>query len=919
MDVDGLILLAVVLVLALPVTVIVLLVKVVGLARRMRQLETAVAALGPGRARVPDAVVVPEPAVSEAAVSEAAVPEAAAMPVAEVPPVAAEGAGQNAGGAAVFDPWAAKAVTAQDAPPDGAEGLPAAPLSRGIAPPRRMTALDGLERCLRENWVYVISGVSLALAGVFLVQYGIEQGLLPPALRVAAGVVFGLGLVAGGEWVRRRYGDGEGDVTAYLPSVFSGAGVVSVFAALVAARQMYGLIGPEAGFAGLALTAAGAVLLGWFNGAFMVALGLVGAVVAPFVVGGSADDADWLYAYFALVAAVGLAVDTMRRWAWVSVLAVVLGFLGGWLLRQGGGGAEGLGLMGFALVPLAVLIPARRLVPDQAGPGLLGVILSKDNARPPFPAALAAGTVAAASVLLAAGGGVYLPYVLLALMALGLAAASDRAEGLQDLALLPALAFVLRLLGEGVGDGALRAVFLQGAYRAPETAAPVTVSVLLGLAALVGLGLVWRSRRGPLYPLVLSGAGALVAPVSALVLEVFWMPSAVMGAYPWALHVVALAALMTGIVLLFGREGDMRRAAHYTLAALSLIALALFLILTEAALNVALAVLVVVAAGLDRRFRLPEMGWFLVAGVMVIGFRLSVYPGIGWAIDAPWGAMAVAFAAPLAGFALALRLLRGLERDVARAFLESGFAGAAAVFADIVVYRMLDDVVGSFPFDTHWGLALMAYPWLVLALVQLYRAGLGGWLRFLRYGIALVAGLLFLLPTLATLFSDNPLLGGEVVIGPLVLDSMLLAYVLPGVTLIVVRRWLGHLPLWLRRGMLGAGVALCGLYAALEIRRFWRGDDLSVAGVTQPELYSYTVALLLLGAVLLWQAIAKGSPLLRRMAMAVIAVTVAKVFLIDISGLSGLIRVFSFLALGLSLAGLAWLNRWAAARMGQVR
>lgn len=45
--------------------------------------------------------------------------------------------------------------------------------------------------------------------------------------------------------------------------------------------------------------------------------------------------------------------------------------------------------------------------------------------------------------------------------------------------------------------------------------------------------------------------------------------------------------------------------------------------------------------------------------------------------------------------------------------------------------------------------------------------------------------------------------------------------------------------------------------------------------------------------------------------MAVIAVTVAKVFLIDASGLTGLTRVFSFLGLGLSLAGLAWLNRWA--------
>jgi len=69
---------------------------------------------------------------------------------------------------------------------------------------------------------------------------------------------------------------------------------------------------------------------------------------------------------------------------------------------------------------------------------------------------------------------------------------------------------------------------------------------------------------------------------------------------------------------------------------------------------------------------------------------------------------------------------------------------------------------------------------------------------------------------------------------------------------------------------------------------------------------------MLVGAGLLYQAIARRSVMLRRIAMAVIAVTVAKVFLVDASGLTGLVRVVSFAGLGLSLAGLAWLNRWAA-------
>jgi uncharacterized membrane protein len=48
-----------------------------------------------------------------------------------------------------------------------------------------------------------------------------------------------------------------------------------------------------------------------------------------------------------------------------------------------------------------------------------------------------------------------------------------------------------------------------------------------------------------------------------------------------------------------------------------------------------------------------------------------------------------------------------------------------------------------------------------------------------------------------------------------------------------------------------------------------------------------------------------------------VALTVAKVFLVDMAGLAGLVRVASFLGLGLSLAGLAWLNRRIAEHMGR--
>src|SRR5690606_16027224 len=85
-------------------------------------------------------------------------------------------------------------------------------------------------------------------------------------------------------------------------------------------------------------------------------------------------------------------------------------------------------------------------------------------------------------------------------------------------------------------------------------------------------------------------------------------------------------------------------------------------------------------------------------------------------------------------------------------------------------------------------------------------------------------------------------------------------------------------------------------------------------GVGQGELYSYTVAMMLVAAVLLLRGVILGSRERRWAAMVLIGLTIAKVFLIDAGGLTGLTRVVSFLALGLALAGVAWLNRWAAAR-----
>ncbi|MCX7890242.1 MAG: DUF2339 domain-containing protein, partial [Rhodobacteraceae bacterium] len=803
---------------------------------------------------------------------------------------------------------------------------PAAPPQPPLPPPRR-TAGRFLG-WLRSNAVHVVAAASLALAGIFLVQYGIERGLIPPGLRVLAALALGAALIGSGEWIRRRWGDAPESPAAYLPSTFSGAGIVSMAAGIVAARGLYGLIGPGQAFAGLVAVSALAILLGWLHGPLLAAVGLVGAAAAPFIVGGSSQDIGWLYGYFALLAAVGLSVDTLRRWAWVSVLATVLAAGGGYLAFTAGAPAAGLMALLAGLVPMTVAIPARGLVPDHAGPSLAEARLSHGAAgRTSFPVRLAAVTAAAAAaaiVLLPAPdpGTTMVALLLLAGLAVLLALWTIRAPGIADIAAFPAAGFLAVLLNEGWNAGPLWRDWSGSAIvlRPPETAPPATAGVIVALAACVTLAAAWRSFADARLRLPFATAAAVFAPAALVVLETLWAPSLVLGPYPWALHAAALAALMTLLAERFARADgpDRRRAAHATLSALSLIALALMLVLSAAALTVALAVLVVVAAALDRAFRLPEMGWFIQAGVLALGYRLTVDPGLAWAVDAPVGQVVLAFGGAVAGMVAARATLAPLDRRAPAVILESGAAGAAALLANVLLMRAISSALGDDATASHWSFGLNAVPWLVVMLVQLWRDRQAGIMRIVRRLVAIGAALLGGGFLAAAVTLGNPLSGGlfgdDRVLGPPVLDTLAAAYALPGLLLAAAAWRLPGLGRVLRPFLAAAGAALLLLYAGLQIRRFWRGDDLSVPGVTQPELYTYTVALLVLGGLLLYQALARRSVTLRRLAMAVIALTVAKVFLIDVSGLSGLTRVFSFLALGLSLAGLAWLNRWAAGR-----
>jgi uncharacterized membrane protein len=175
-------------------------------------------------------------------------------------------------------------------------------------------------------------GITLAIAGVLIVKYAVDAGLLrifTPWVRVVCGVIFGIGLIGGAEMAKRNE-DRVDDVR--VRQALSGAGIATLYAAILVAANVYHLIDAGTAFVGLAIVTASALALSIRFGAPSAVLGLAGGLAAPAMVGGMAPNVPLLAVYLALTIAGLAGVSRMQRWAWLGMLALLGG--AGWSLTM---------------------------------------------------------------------------------------------------------------------------------------------------------------------------------------------------------------------------------------------------------------------------------------------------------------------------------------------------------------------------------------------------------------------------------------------------------------------------------------------------------------------------------------------------------------------------------------------------------
>lgn len=339
------------------------------------------------------------------------------------------------------------------------------------------------------------------------------------------------------------------------------------------------------------------------------------------------------------------------------------------------------------------------------------------------------------------------------------------------------------------------------------------------------------------------------------------------------------------------------------------LALALTFVLEKGWLTVGLAMMVPGIAWIATQRPWPALRWLAAGVTMVVvlrvGYEPRIAPGdIGAFPLFNW--LLYGYGVPALAFWTAGLLLRRRADDVPSRTSDS----AAILFTALLFFWQVRHI-------THGGDIYAATTNLEEVALQVCVAlamaiGLEGVRRRTQnvvhnIGALLVAALAVIGILFGLIIAENPLWNRVPVGGPVV-NLILLGYGLPAaMTAILGRLTRTTRPQWYRTIAAVTAVSLTLLYLTLEVRRFFHGPILAGAGVTGAEQYAYSAVWLVFGFGLLLAGIAVRSRTLRFASAAVVIVTIGKVFLIDLGGMTGVFRALSFICLGIVLAGIGWL------------
>lgn len=717
-----------------------------------------------------------------------------------------------------------------------------------------------------------IGGISLALAGFFMVKYSIENQLVSPTMRVIFALIMGLGLVGAGQWIFRRPAIAN---SARLCQSLTGAGIVCLYGAFFAASNLYDLIPSMVSFFGMLGVTALAVILSVFQGPAVAVFGLIGGFLTPILIGSDEPNTLILFIYLYGLTMSLLYLARRQGWLWLSLPVYGLALL--WALGWVAGAWNAADSIWVALY-LVLLMLAAPFV-------LFRSIETTDSKVPRISAVIGSvGSLLLLSEIVSRAEFTHLHWALFGVAGLGAIALA---------ALKPRLYYFAPAVAAGITG------FLLLSWTPPDAG---QFFMVLGAFSVVyfgaGVALMFRAPY-PAWWAVL----ALLTPPVAYSLGYHKFEDDLVDAWPWLAFAVALIEILLinqiqrNLPETFAHKAKLSAAG--ALLSVSMISWGLYLALDTDALMIALALQMTGIAWLVQKYGYA----FLRAALKLASFvfALTLLPELK--------------------DMLTLVLLRDYQDQYSRLdwmpVLVSGVLVSATGFMNVgTVWRRVYTSLGAAMvvsalyalIQRQYGPVFDDYTLRLTTLTMLWAAVLAA-IRFAPERYRMLVHILIAYAVGSTaidFFTAFPATGKMLGYVP-VFNALIPAFAIPAAGMALAGHFISAQGRRDFSTLLYIGALFYAfMFVTMEVSHFYQRPYVFKDTASLAEIYTYSAAWLVFGLALLVWGTLKTSKLLRVTSLIVMIGTVCKVFLYDASELDGIYRVLSFLGLGLSLMALGY-------------
>ena len=747
---------------------------------------------------------------------------------------------------------------------------------------------------LRNSWMIWLGGTCIGLAGIFLVRYSIDQGYLGPGARISGALVLGLALHAAAEWLRRSR------ETHKAFAALAAGGSITLYAALLAALHLYALMSPWVVFSGLSLVALATMALAFLHGPVLAVIGILGAYLVPILIGSDTGNALSASIYALIISACALLLMRFvyRPWLWAGML---IGSFCWWILTHAETGMEVMNALYLLILAyLMISLPAAdylmrlgRNISTSAG-GMLRLFTAEAEVEKLLPYSLLLVVLFNLFSILTDGFNSFSIVKYSPLCLLMLLVGSKR----EYLRLLP---WILLL---SLGAGWLLSRLSSGNI-VPFATNEVTAFYWYCLLSV----LIFSGASLYIYFNITSHAIwmslAALPPVLFLALA-YLLSSDRSPSLQWGLLAAILASFYFLLIRL-DRKVHMDRitvvwlfiSGHFAYS------LAVAMLLREASMTLALAAQIISLSWVIRRYQLKELGWILKGVLAAIVFRLTLNPwlqqyptDIHWSLWTYGGSTLCCLCGAL--------LLKGREELEQWTWVAVLHLFALTLWAE-TRYWLYDGSVYTSEY-TFREAAINLCLFGTLGLVYHYRMKTSAVLAPI-YGTYSAILIVFALGNdamiLAATLLSTSWSASSISTTPL-FNFMLVAYGFP--VLLGYLYYHFYKPSWRSTAALFTA-ASAFIFSTLQVRHLWQGTISLQQNASDGELYSYSALWLAIAVACILGGIWRYGNRTYNGGMLLLALVIAKLFLVDMSDLEGLLRVASFMGMGLGLLGIAYLHQ----------